>query len=411
MIMKAIRIYMLGRFEIIADKVEVIKSLGSSKKRITLLEYLILNRDKTIPMKDLFEILWPGENSTNPESALKTLVSRLRSTLTGYTSLLDDCIITDRGGYRWNPALDCDVDMFLFEDVCAKLNAMKKYSEAARAGINSVLELYAGELLPSSDMEAWVATKSVYLHNLYLRTVEHYIELLKAENMDEEIVQVCRMALDVDAFDSALNLELMSALLKAGRNNEALAQYNHATDMHYAQPGSQPPEGMIDFYKKLIEIDNESKSDIDAIREELCASDTEDTGALVCDYAILRDIYELNMRNLSRVGATMFVALVTMSSMDDTPVAPLMLDKLMKLLLASLKENLRRGDTIARYNSTQYAVLLPAVSFETGRIPLERVKKAFYTKYSNPNFVVSYRLAPVAQMEEKVSAQERSDKI
>lgn len=102
------------------------------------------------------------------------------------------------------------------------------------------------------------------------------------------------------------------------------------------------------------------------------------------------------MRNLSRLGTTMFIALITISSMGDKPVEPLMLDKLMRLLLSALQNNLRRGDTISRYNSTQYAVLLPSVSYETGRIPLERVKKAFYKMYSNPSFVVSYRLAPIA---------------
>ncbi len=59
--MQKIKVYMLGRFEIVAGGIEVVKNLGSSKKRITLLEYLILNRDKTILMKDLFEILWPGK--------------------------------------------------------------------------------------------------------------------------------------------------------------------------------------------------------------------------------------------------------------------------------------------------------------------------------------------------------------
>ncbi len=388
---------MLGRFEIIADGNEVIKNLGSSKKRIMLLEYLILNKDKTVLMKDLFEVLWPGENSSNPESALKTLVSRLRSTLAGYTPLLAECIVTDRGGYRWNPALDCEIDMYLFEDLCNEILATEKFASALREKMGRIMELYAGELLPGSDMEAWVATRSVYLHNLYLKAVQHYVSLLKPLELYEEIAQMCRMALDVDAFDSALNLELMTALLKIGHNNEALAQYNHATDLHYSQPGVKPSEGMLDFYKKLISIDNDSKQNIDAIREDLLAEGPGEEGAFVCDYVILRDIYQLNMRNLSRLGATMFIALVTVSSMDEAPVEPLMLDKLMKLLLAALKENLRRGDTIARYSPSQYAVLLPAVSFETGRIPLERVKKAFYKKYANPAFVVSYRLAPVAE--------------
>lgn len=98
--------------------------------------------------------------------------------------------------------------------------------------------------------------------------------------------QVCRLALDVDAFDATFNLELMTALLKIGRSSEALAQYNHATDLHYNHLGIQPPEGMLAFYKKLIKIDNASKTDIDSIRAELCADDTR-SGRIcmrICDF-------------------------------------------------------------------------------------------------------------------------------
>lgn len=281
---------MLGRFEIIANGTEVIKSLGSSKKRIVLLEYLILNRDKSILMKDLFEVLWPGENSTNPESALKTLVSRLRATLSDYSPDLSDCIITERGGYRWNPALDCEIDVFSFEAACNDVLRAASLTPEVRAQAATLMTLYAGELLPNSDMDAWVVARSVFLHNMYLKAVQHYIVLLKGEDAHDEIAQVCRLALDVDAFDATLNLELMTALLKIGRSSEALAQYNHATDLHYNHLGIQPPEGMLAFYKKLIKIDNASKTDIDSIRAELCADDTR-SGAFVCEYVIFKDIY------------------------------------------------------------------------------------------------------------------------
>lgn len=392
--MASIKVFMLGRFEIVAEGHEVIKHLGSSKKRITLLEYLIVNKDKTILSKDLFEILWPGENSTNPESALKTLVSRLRSTLISISPLLGDCIITDRGGYRWNQRLDCEIDAFRFEALSNELLKCKEFYPELRDVISEILNLYVGELLPGSDMESWVVPRSVYLHNLYLKAVQHYIELLKPLELHEEISQICRMALDIDAFDTQINLELMTALLKVGRSNEALAQYNHATNLHYNHLGVQPPEGMLEFYKKLIRIDNASKTDIDSIRTQLRSGDDRE-GAFVCEYVIFKDIYQLHMRNLGRLGTSMFIALVTISSMGDKPVEPLVLDKLMKILLQCLQDNLRRGDTISRYNSTQYAVMLPSISYETGRIPLERVKKAFYKAYSNPSFVVSYRLAPI----------------
>ena len=389
-----VKVYMLGRFEIITNGIEVIRRLGTSRKRIILLEYLILNRDRPVLTKELLDLLWPGDNSLNPESALKTLVSRLRATLADYSPDLVDCIITERGGYRWNPALSCEIDVSTFEEACNNVLKADEATPEARAEAAKFMDLYAGELLPDSSMDAWVIPHSVTLHNLYLKTVRHYAALLKKEDAYDEIVDVCRLALDVDPFDAMLNLELMTALLKVGRNDEALALYDYAAELHYNHLSFQPPEGMLAFYDELLKIDAAAEEDVESIRSMLCTNDIR-PGAFVCDYAIFKDVYQLHMRSLSRLGATMFVALITLSHVGSEPEDKLMSDKLMRLLQNALQTNLRRGDTISRYSPTQYVVLLPSVNYTTGRIPLERVKKAFYKMYSNPSFVLSYRLAPV----------------
>lgn len=69
--MPKVKVFMLGRFEIVANGTEVIKSLGSSKKRIVLLEYLILNRDKPILMKDLLRCFGPARTARTRKVRLK----------------------------------------------------------------------------------------------------------------------------------------------------------------------------------------------------------------------------------------------------------------------------------------------------------------------------------------------------
>lgn len=390
-----VKVYMLGRFEIITNGIEVIRRLGTSRKRILLLEYLILNRDRPVLTKELLELLWPEDNSLNPESALKTLISRLRATLADYSPDLVNCIITERGGYRWNPALSCEIDVSTFEEACNNVLKADKATPEARAEAAKFMDLYAGELLPDSSMESWVVPHSVTLHNMYLKAVRHYATLLKNEDAYDEIVDVCRLALDVDPFDAMLSLELMTALLKVGRNDEALALYDQAAELHYNHLSFQPPEGMLAFYDELLKIDEAAETDIETIRSMLCTNDIR-PGAFICNYSVFKDVYQLHMRSLARLGGTMFVALVTLSHVGNEPLDKRMSDRLMRLLQNALQTNLRRGDTISQYSPTQFAVLLPSVNYATGRIPLERVKRAFYKMYSNPSFVLSYRLAPVS---------------
>ena len=116
-----INVYLLGRFEMIVNGKKASQVLNSSKKGKLLLQYLLLHKDESITSSDLCEVLWPNDSSANPESALKTLVSRIRAILLNFDEDLGKCIVTSRGAYRWNNELDCTVDVLLFEARCQEL--------------------------------------------------------------------------------------------------------------------------------------------------------------------------------------------------------------------------------------------------------------------------------------------------
>lgn len=392
--MQSIQVYMLGRFELFVDGVDIALHLGKSKKRLSLLAYLLLNPDKPVSCYTLAEMLWPNEASSNPESALKTLISRLRASLVELNPQLEKCILTGQGHYRWNPEMHTYLDVIEFQTLCDEMLSTRMLSPEMRTKFDRMARLYVGDLLPQCESLDWVAPRSVYYHNLYLKTVRHYLHYLKQAGDFSEIIQVCRLALDVDKFDPSLNLELMAALVQEGRNSEAMEQYNYANDAPSAQLSAQPAETVLDFYKQLIHIDEDACVTLDAIRRELLGYKGEE-GAFVCEYAIFKDIYNLYTRNLERTGNSMFISLITVTPLKDVEAQPLLLDKVMKMLLDVLRTTLRKGDTITRYSPNQYVVLLTLSSSEAAQVAMERVKKAFYSQYANPNIMVSYRVVPV----------------
>ena len=87
-------------------------------------------------------------------------------------------------------------------------------------------------------------------------------------------------------------------------------------------------------------------------------------------------------------------------SMDGKPMKPLKLDDVMKGLLHVLTANLRKGDTITQFSPTQYALLLPTVNYETGKLVMERLKRKFYQAYPNSNYMLTYRLGPISDKNE-----------
>ncbi len=394
--MDQIKIRMLGRFEILVNDKQIDDQLSKSKKGCTLIQYLLISRQEAVPYTQLYEILWPNEESANPESALKTLVSRMRVILSNCSAGLGECINTVRGAYRWVSMPGCEIDMFEFERISQDLRDVKELTPETREQFQQLMDLYMGDLLPGNSQENWVVSRSVYLQNLYITTVYQFLDLLKEAQDYEEIIRICRLALEVNAFDERLHLMLMDALVKTNRNNEAFMQYKHATNLHFRYLGVKPPEGIQEFYKQIIQTGKVLDGDIDSIRNELIDNDSA-KGAFVCEYAVFKEIYNLQVRSLERSNTTMFLGLVMVSSIDGQPIDPMKLDDVMTLLQDVLRKGLRRGDTITHYTASQFALLLPIKSYDNGKMIMERLKRQFYKEYVNSSIVLNYRIGPITE--------------
>lgn len=403
-----IRIRMFGGFSLFVDNECRDRIIGKSRKGMTLLEYLILKYDAIVPNYKLIEVLWPNEESSNPENALKTLISRFRAILNQITPGLGSCIVASRGGYRFSLLSGMSVDLFEFEECLKTLEECKTLDSESRRLFSRVLAIYTGDLLQGNEQEDWAVSSSVNLHGRYIKTVYAYLNLLKNTEEYDEIIRTCRFALETDPFDERLHLELMQALVKTNRNNEALMQYKHVTNMHFRYLGVKPPEGIQEFYKQIMQMGDTLDMNIDAIRSELREYGNVH-GAFECEYAVFREIYNLQMRNLERLGSGMYIAMIMITGMDGEIMDPLKLDDIMKGLGTVLKEHLRKGDTITHFSPSQYALLLPTVNMDSGHMIMERIKRFFYQKYPNSNVMFSYRIGPLSSGNEK-AAQEMADR-
>ncbi len=388
-ILVSVEIYVLGDFRILVDGHDAIKKLKSSKKKLALLEYLILNKNKPVSVSNIVDVLWNDEEDVDLENTLKTLVSRVRKDLTD--SGLKNAIITKRGAYMWNPEYSEFIDLFVLEDLCNKVALETELTPEARVNFEQIIFIYSDDLLTNSILNAWISPKTFYYQSLYIKTIGHYINLLKSKNQLNDVIRVCKIALEIDQFDSNLNLELMSALLKIGKNKDALTQYQHVTNLHYTHLGVKPSNEILDFYKELIKQECNSEANIEDIYQEL-KQESLGKGAFVCEYTIFKDIYNLHSRNLKRLGTRMFLVMISIKPMSSSrAISPLEMDKAMRVLLDLLVESLRSGDTISRYSPSQYASILADIDRDdVARRVLERLKTKFYSDPANSKYVFEY---------------------
>lgn len=389
-----IRIQMMDEFTVYINEQKADHLVNKSRKGVALMQYLILNGGQPVPNYRLLVTLWDEEKSSNPENALKTLVSRLRALLNQLSPGLGKCIVADRGAYHWESLPGMTIDVYEIEDIFARLTTMKDDS-MRRDLYAKVMKLYKGDLLQAGEQNEWALARATTLHNRYMSAVYAYVEMLKTEENYKEVVNVCRAALDVDNFDDRLHMELMTALIKTNRTNEALIQYKHVMHLHYRYLGVQPSDDMQEFYKQIVHAGKTLEFNLESIRSELRESGDQ-RGAFVCEYAVFKEIFNLQMRNLERLGSTMFLAVIMVGNMSGQPMDTIKQDNIMSGLLEILKQNLRKGDTITHFSPTIFALLLPTVNYTTGNLVMERVKRLFYRKYPNSNVVFNYRVGPLS---------------
>ena len=397
-----IRIQMMGNFLIYINEQRVENPVSKSRKGTALVEYLVLHRGKPVPNQQLLRALWPEHSVTNPENALKTLVSRMRTLLNQMSQGLGSCIVSDRGAYHWQSLPEMHIDAMELMDLYDAIEA-ERDPDKLRTMYERVLELYTGDLFQTGDLEG-DSGFAQQLHAQYLTAVYGYIELLRKAEDYNDIIAVCRTALEVDSFDDRLHIELMKAMVSLNRTSDALVQYKHATNLTYRYLGAPPSPEMMAFYQEMNRARQSLKYNLDAIRRELHNSSME-RGAFVCDYEMFKAIYNLEMRNLERLGTTMFLGIIMVGD-DDDGNDSIRQDNIMNGLIEILRDNLRKGDIITHFSPSVIALLLPTVNYKTGSMVMERIRQLFYRRYPNSDIPFHSRLGMLGKDAFKVEAEE-----
>ena len=219
---------------------------------------------------------------------------------------------------------------------------------------------------------------------------------------------MCRTALEVDSFDDRLHIELMKAMISMNRTSDALVQYKHATNLTYRYLGAPPSPEMAAFYQEMSRNRQTLKDNLEAIRQELHNSGTE-RGAFVCDYEMFKAIYNLEMRNLERLGTTMFLGIIMVGESDEGNYDSIRQENIMNGLVDILRDNLRKGDIITHFSANVIALLLPTVNYKTGNMVMERIRKLFFQRFPNSDIPFNYRLGLLGKDAFTVSAREAEE--
>lgn len=386
--MSLIEITMLGGFQITVDGKPVLTQLGQSRKATALVQYLLLQNGRKVPHKELTDALWASESTTNPDMALRAILHRFRNMVEEEgVRALEDCIITNRGSYQWNTALNCDVDVnqaqLLSEELHVETDPGQREMLCA-----DLVELYKGRLLPGSASETWVERRSIQLHSRYQSALYEVLDACKQRGEWERANKLYTRALEMDPFDEQLYLGRILVLQHLGRADDARALVEQGAERGCLSEASRL-RASDSLVRQLEQADKHSRADIQAVGAEMdCEMFPQ--GAYLCSYEVFSGIYQVLRRIEARHGFTSFMALITLIPQEE--VSEKELRSAMHTLRRVVCRTLRSCDVVAEYSSTQYLVLLCGSGEGCASKPMERIKTAFYAEDLPGGFLIGYNL-------------------
>lgn len=223
-----------------------------------LLAYLVLQRHRKHPRKQLAGLLWGDYSEERAQAALRTALWRLRQVLEPEG--------TARGTYLTGQARDvafnCDseywLDIEFFEtQISALLNCPVNvmYDDDAIL-LEKALSLYTADLL-EGFYEDWVISERERLHHLYLSGLQHLMLYYRENSQPEKGLECGRKILQHDPLQEAVHREMMRLYAETGKRALAIRQYETCRTALTSELNIQPMDETQALYARLLTDENE----------------------------------------------------------------------------------------------------------------------------------------------------------
>jgi DNA-binding SARP family transcriptional activator/Tfp pilus assembly protein PilF len=239
----------LGPLQVVGEDLEEPQAVSAPRLRV-LLAVLLWNANQPVPLDELAEIVWDGAPPRGAPEAVRALVMRLRRQLGTQGAAR---IVTRAPGYAIKVS-DDELDASTFETLARKAGAAVRsgrWAEAARTAAEA-LDLWRGTPLidiPSQILrDQWVPG----LEQLHVQALEWRIEADLHEGRFEQLVPELRGLAARHPLREHFHAQLVLALVRSGRQAEALAAYQEARRLLADELGIAPGVELRQLHERIL---------------------------------------------------------------------------------------------------------------------------------------------------------------
>jgi ATP/maltotriose-dependent transcriptional regulator MalT/DNA-binding SARP family transcriptional activator len=220
-----LRVYTLGRFEVLREELALEYSRKTPKKTLALLKALIAFGGKGVREQLLLDTFWSDEEGDVAAKSLGAAVQRLR------TLLGDGEAVVHQGGALSLDSTRLWVDAWAFESLLARPGPV----DAAE-----LLRLYRGAFLAEDEGEPWSVTMRERLRGRFIHAVSEAGRRLEQEGRAQEAIDCYLRGLDTDPIIEHFYQGLMRCYATLDRRSEALAAYQRMKRLLSISLGVKP---------------------------------------------------------------------------------------------------------------------------------------------------------------------------
>jgi DNA-binding SARP family transcriptional activator len=241
------RIQLCGRLSVEIDGVQLSGRLRGKQVPL-LLAYLVLNRDRPIGRDELIDALWPDVAPVSEDAALRTLLSRLRSSLGASRVAGRDEVVLALPEPVW-----IDVEAAAAE--VARAQAALEQADARRAWALAQVPLNIARrgLLPGVQAR-WLEAPRRELEEVHLLALEVIgrAGLLIGGTQLQSAERAARTLIEAELYRESGYVLLMQALAARGNSAEAIRVFDRLRILLRDELGTSPSPDAIAAYERLL---------------------------------------------------------------------------------------------------------------------------------------------------------------
>lgn len=212
-----------GGLEIRRHKGVITDDVVTGDQCYQLLIYLIMNRKRVRPVRELAEMLWPEEAIEDPYHDVKNVVYRLKKFLAH--AELDDLVVGSSGTFILNPKYKILTDFERFEDNCNHFFDTDS-QELKEMDFQNAQALYKGMLFPRSEHTYWLMPMITYYQNLYLKLMKMQIQRKMSEKDYFTAQKIAMDGLVIEPYDTDFKVVMLMCMYEEGNSSIAGVYYS-----------------------------------------------------------------------------------------------------------------------------------------------------------------------------------------